>query len=271
MDVDDIKSPPISHDILLSPEPQEDIFLSPEPQDDVLNAELLEDSIEIKKLNERIDNLEGIIKECCPEKGKKVSKSKTVPKSKTVLKKYTAYTENWVYLPQTSAFPGENSYLTHNSIEQGKKYTLAHDEGGFCWARGIAWIRSNTKEEVLADASNKGSKYKDAKDYNDIVYIVPGIDIKLLVDKSKEGYSIEFESDKDRKTFLEMGGELHNLKGSSKKKKKPVASKKKNKPVASKKKNKAGGYKKKKISGGYKMKKKSRSSKKNKKSRRKKN
>ena len=42
MDVDDIKSPPISHDILLSPEPQEDI----------LNAELLEDSIEMKKLNE---------------------------------------------------------------------------------------------------------------------------------------------------------------------------------------------------------------------------
>ena len=228
MDVDDIKSPPISHDILLSPEPP-----------DVLNAELIEDSIEMKKLNERIDNLEGIVKVCCPEKGKKVPKSKTVPK------KYTAYTENWVYLPQTSAFPGENSYPTRKSIEQGKKYTLAHDEGGFDWARGIAWIRSNTKEEVLADASNKGSKYKDAIQNNDTVYIVPGIDIKLLVDKSKEGYSIEFESGKDRKIFLEMGGEQHNLKGSSKKKKKAVTKKKKK-------------------SGGYKMKKKSRSSKKNK-------
>ena len=247
MDVDDIKSPPISHDILLSPEPQEDILLSPEPQDDVLNAELLEDSIEIKKLNERIDNLEGIIKECCPEKGKTAPKGKTVPKSKKVPKKYTAYTENWVYLPQTSAFPGENSYPTRKSIEQGKKYTLEHDEGGFDWARGKAWIRSHTKEEVLADASNKGSKYQDAIKHNDTVYIVPGIDIKLLVDKSKEGYSIVFESDKDRKTFLEMGGEQHNLKGSSKKKKKAVTKKKKK-------------------SGGYKMKKKSRSSKKKKKS-----
>ena len=54
MDVDDIKSPPIPHDILLSPEPQEDIFLSPEPQEGILNAELIEDSIEMKKLNERI-------------------------------------------------------------------------------------------------------------------------------------------------------------------------------------------------------------------------
>jgi hypothetical protein len=247
MDVDGIKSP-IQHDILLSPEPHEDILLSPEPQEDILNAELLEDSIEIKKLNERIDNLEGIVKVCCPEKGK------TVPKSKTVPKKYTAYTENWVYLPQTSAFPGENSYPTRKSIEQGKKYTLAHDEGGFDWARGIAWIKSNTKEEVLADASNKGSKYKDAIKNNDTVYIVPGIDIKLLVDKSKEGYSIEFESDKDRMTFLEMGGEQHNLKGSSKKKKKTVASKKKKK---------SGGYKK---SRSSKKKKKSRSSKKKKKS-----
>jgi hypothetical protein len=246
MDVDGIKSP-IQHDILLSPEPHEDILLSPEPQEDILNAELLEDSIEIKKLNERIDNLEGIVKVCCPEKGK------TVPKSKTVPKKYTAYTENWVYLPQTSAFPGENSYPTRKSIEQGKKYTLAHDEGGFDWARGIAWIRSNTKEEVLADASNKGSKYKDAIQNNDTVYIVPGIDIKLLVDKSKEGYSIEFESDKDIMTFLEMGGEQHNLKGSSKKKKKTAASKKKKK---------SGGYKK---SRSSKKKKKSRSSKKKKK------
>lgn len=124
---------------------------------------------------------------------------------------------------------------------------MEYDEGGFDWARGIAWIRSNTKEEVLADASNKGSKYKDAIKNNDIVYIVPGIDIKLLVDKSKEGYSIEFESDKDRQTFLDMGGKLHNLKGSSKKKKKAVTKKKKK-------------------SGGYKMKKKSRSSKKKKKS-----
>jgi len=187
--------------------PYPEIALSPAPQGGVLDAELLEDSAEIKKLNERIDKLEEKIRICCPEKEKEVSK------------KYTAYTENWVYLPQTDAFPGENHYPTHKSIEQGKKYTLAHDEGGFDWARGRAWIRSHTKEEVLADASNKGSKYQDAIKHNDTVYIVPGIDIKLLVDKSKEGYSIEFESDKDKKTFLEMGGENHNLKGSSKKKK----------------------------------------------------
>ena len=171
----------------------DDIALSPAPQGDILSAELLEDSLEIRELNERINKLEEKIRTCCPEKEKSS-------------KKYTAYTENWVYLPQTTAFPGENSYPTRESIEQGKKYTLTHEEGGFDWARGKAWIRSNTKEEVLADASNKGSKYQDAIKHNDIVYIVPGIDIKLLVDKSKEGYSIVFESEKDRRIFLEMGG-----------------------------------------------------------------
>jgi hypothetical protein len=198
------------------------IALSPAPQGDILSAELLEDSLEIRELNERINKLEEKIRTCCSEKEK-------------VQKKYTAYTENWVYLPQTDAFPSENSYPTQRSIEQGKKYTLTHEEGGFTWARGEAWIRSHTKEEVLADASNKDSSYQDAIKHNDTVYIVPGIDIKLLVDKSKEGYSIVFESEKDRRIFLEMGG---NMGKASLKKKKKKKKKHKSKRKSKKKKSK---------------------------------
>ena len=174
-----------------------------------------------------------------------VLESKDVKKAQELAKeyishkniKYTAYTKDWVYLPQTSAFPGENHYPTQKSIEQGKKNTLEQGEGGFDWARGRAWIRSHTKEEILADASNKGSKYQDAIKHNDTVYIVPGIDIKLLVDKSKEGYSIFFENSNDEKLFLELGGLQNN--GSSKKKKKKKAGLKNNKSKKKSKKKKS--------------------------------
>tara|TARA_Y100000389_G_C17375826_1_gene471589 strand:+ start:447 stop:1127 length:681 start_codon:yes stop_codon:yes gene_type:complete len=175
--------------------------------DNVVNANPVEDCENfIRKLREKdniIDKLEAKLKDY----------------DQNI--KYTAYTKDWIYLPQTGSFPGENHYPTHKSIEQGKKNTLEQGEGGFDWARGRAWIRSHTKEEVLADASNKGSKYQDAIKHNDTVYIVPGIDIKLLVDKSKEGYSIFFENSNDEKLFLEMGGRQN--KGSSKKTKKKKA------------------------------------------------
>ena len=55
-------------------------------------------------------------------------------KSKTVLK-YTAYTENWVYLPQTDAIQ-EKTFITYNSIK-GKKYTLAHMKVDLLARKGV--------------------------------------------------------------------------------------------------------------------------------------
>jgi hypothetical protein len=176
---------PYMGNVILSPAP------APAPQGDVVDAEFLEDSEEIKKLNKRIDRLEEKIRICCPEKEEK-------PKIDV---KYDYKTRGWIIIRGGSAYSGKIGPLSgprkfpprnsgRNEVIESMGLVGYSERNGVNRDTTTWWPRDQTHDpdEMLKNT---------IKESHTDTHIASGVSLHLIKKKIDEGFVIEFEDPLD--------------------------------------------------------------------------
>lgn len=224
--------------------PDTEIALSPAPQGGVISAELLEDSVEIKKLNEKVDGLEEKIRICCPEKPDK-EKEKIKPKRDV---KYDYKTRGWIAIRGGSAYSGNIGPLSgprdkprKRQGRPGKVGTRKGRKNDIVEMGLVGYSERNAVENQQwyprDQTQDPDEMLKNTiKESHSDQYIAPGVSLHLIKQKIKEGFVIEFEDPLDAREMDQLMGAVS---GYKKKKKKKRSSKKKKSRRSSKKKKKS--------------------------------
>jgi hypothetical protein len=181
---------PYMGNVILSPAPAP----APAPQGSVVNAEFLEESEEIKKLNERIDGLEEKIRICCPEK----EKEKIKPKIDV---KYDYKTRGWISIRGGSAYSGKIGPLSgpreipprnsgRNEVIESMGLVGYSERNGVNGDTTTWWPRDQTHDpdEMLKNT---------IKESHTDTHIASGVSLHLIKKKIDEGFVIEFEDPLD--------------------------------------------------------------------------
>jgi hypothetical protein len=240
------KDPPPPYKPPANPDPE--IALSPAPQGGVISAELLEDSVEIKKLNEKVDGLEEKIRICCPEKPDK-EKEKIKPKRDV---KYDYKTRGWIAIRGGSAYSGNIGPLSGprdrprkpKPHRPGQAYLREYREARKILILGMGLVGYSERNAVRnhewwpRDQTHDPDEMlkNTIKESHTDQYIAPGVSLHLIKKKIKEGFVIEFEDPLDAQEMEQLMGTVS---GYKKKKRKKKKSKKKKSRRSSKKKKKS--------------------------------